>query len=102
MSADYNHEIGYERLLKDFERYQKESPSGISLKRNRNTINLQFKIGNNKRNPYGCNCSFTLDGMVSARLRQQKPIALSMMVVVASYSTIAMVLERKSRFSWLN
>ena len=66
MSANYKHEIGYEGLLNDFKRYQKQTPSGISLKRNRNTINLQFKVGNTHRKPYGCNCSFTLDGMVSA------------------------------------
>ena len=72
MSADYKHEIGYERLLKDFERYQKQSPTGISLKRNRNTINLQFKVGNKERKPYGCNCSFTLDGMVSALSKARK------------------------------
>ena len=48
MSASYNHEVGYEALLKDFERYQKQAPTGVSLKRNRKTINLQFKVGNIK------------------------------------------------------
>ncbi len=68
----YNHEIGYETLLTDFKRYQKQSPRGVSLKRNRDTINLQFKIGNTSRKPYGCNCSFTLDGMVSALSKAHK------------------------------
>ena len=72
MSAKYNHEIGYEGLLADFKRYQKQSPRGVSLKKNRDTINLQFKIGKNKRKPYGCNCSFTLDGMVSALSKANK------------------------------
>ncbi len=72
MSAKYNHEIGYESLLSDFKRYQKQSPKGVSLKRNRNTINLQFKIGDYPRKPYGCNCTFTLDGMVSALSKAYK------------------------------
>ena len=72
MSAKYNHEIGYESLLSDFKRYQKQCPRGISLKKNRNTINLQFKIGDAKRKPYGCNCTFTLDGMVSALSKAHK------------------------------
>ncbi len=72
MSAKYNHEIGYESLLSDFKRYQKQSPRGVSLKRNRNTINLQFKIGDATRKPYGCNCTFTLDGMVSALSKAHK------------------------------
>jgi hypothetical protein len=72
MGADYNHEIGYERLLKDFERYQKQSPRGVNLKRNRDTINFRFKIGKTDKKPYGCNCSFTLDGMVSALSKANK------------------------------
>ncbi len=72
MSAKYNHEIGYESLLADFKRYQKQSPRGVSLRRNRNTINLQFKIGDAKRKPYGCNCTFTLDGMASALSKAHK------------------------------
>ena len=73
MSANnYNYEIGYEGLRTDFKRYQKQSPKGVSLKQNRNTINLQFKIGKGNRKPYGCNCSFTLDGMVSALNKAHK------------------------------
>ena len=37
-----------------------------------NTIALQFKIGNTPRKQYGCNCSFTLDGMVSALSKANK------------------------------
>ena len=69
MSAEYK---GYESLLDDFKRYQKRTPKGISLKRNRNTINLQFKVGDIPRKPYGCNCNFTLDGMVSALSKAHK------------------------------
>lgn len=69
MSAEYK---GYISLLDDFKRYQNQSPKGVSLKRNRNTINLQFKIGDTDRKPYGCNCSFTLDGMVSALSKAHK------------------------------
>ncbi len=72
MSAKYNHEIGYKSLLSDFKRYQKQSPRGVSLKRNRNTINLQFKVGDAARKPYGCNCTFTLDGMVLALSKAHK------------------------------
>ncbi len=44
----------------------------ISLARDRNSILLQFKIGDKPRSKYGCNCSFTLDGMVSALSKAQK------------------------------
>ena len=72
MSEKYNHEIGYETLLTDFKRYRKQSPKGISLARDRNSILLQFKIGDKPRSKYGCNCSFTLDGMVSALSKAHK------------------------------
>jgi hypothetical protein len=72
LSEKYNHEIGYENLLKDFERYRKQSPKGISLARDRNSILLQFKIGSKSRSKYGCNCSFTLDGMVDALSKAHK------------------------------
>jgi hypothetical protein len=49
VSKDYNHEIGYESLLKDFERYRKQSPRGVSLAKKDKTIVLQFKIGNKSR-----------------------------------------------------
>jgi hypothetical protein len=72
VSKDYNHEIGYESLLKDFERYRKQSPRGVSLAKKDKTIVLQFKIGNKSRSQYGCNCSFTLDGMVDALSKARK------------------------------
>jgi integrase len=66
MGTDYNHEIGYETLQKDFKRYQKETPKGVSLQNKRNkTIVLKFKISGEEKSK-GCNCSFTLDGMVDA------------------------------------
>lgn len=72
MSKDYNHETGYERLLKDFERYQKETPRGVTLVKGTNSISLQFKIGDRPRSKYGCNCSFTLDGMADALKKARK------------------------------
>jgi integrase len=72
MSENYNHEIGYEALLKDFERYRKQSPKGVNLTRDRSSILLQFKVGSKSRSKYSCNCSFTLDGMVSALSKAHK------------------------------
>ena len=72
MGKNYNHEIGYETLLADFKRYQKQSPRGVSLRRTGNNIYLKFKVGNKTRKDYGCNCSFTLDGMVSALSKARK------------------------------
>ena len=74
MGTGYNHEIGYETLRKDFKRYQKETPRGVSLQNKRNkTIVLKFKI-DGKEKSKGCNCSFSLDGMVEA-LRKAKLVA---------------------------
>ncbi len=72
MSKDYNNEIGYESLLSDFKRYQKQSPRGVGLTRKGNTVALQFKVGKGNRKQYGCNCTFTLDGMVSALSKAKK------------------------------
>ncbi len=72
MSKNYNHEIGYESLLADFKRYQKQSPRGVGLTRKNGNIYLQFKIGDTNRKQYSCSCSFTLDGMVSALSKAHK------------------------------
>ena len=72
MSEKYKHQIGYESLPTDFERYRKQTPKGISLARDRKSILLQFKVGDKSRSKYGCNCSFTLDGMVSALSKAHK------------------------------
>ena len=65
LGTDYNYEIGYETLQKDFKRYQKETPKGVSLQNKRNkTIILKFKI-NGKPKSKGCNCAFTLLERVS-------------------------------------
>ncbi|NJO98823.1 MAG: hypothetical protein HC764_24805, partial [Pleurocapsa sp. CRU_1_2] len=72
MGTEYNHEIGYESLLSDFKRYQKQTPRGVSLQNKRNkTIVLKFKI-NGKEKSKGCNCTFTLDGMVDALKKSNK------------------------------
>ncbi len=61
---------GYERLLELFQDAQKQSPKGVSLKRkgtkNSQRVYLQFKVGNKARQPYACNCPFSLDGIASA------------------------------------
>ena len=72
MSKNYHHEIGSESLLKDFKRYKKQSPRGVTLVKISNNIYLQFKIGDRSRSKYGCNCTFTLDGMVSALSKAQR------------------------------
>lgn len=66
MSKDYNHEIGYETLQKDFEVYKKQAPKGVTLVKGCNSIYLQFKTPNKPRSKYRCNCTFTLDGMIDA------------------------------------
>ena len=66
MSKDYNHEIGYETLQKDFEVYKKQAPRGVTLVKGGNSVYLQFKTPNKPRSKYRCNCTFSLDGMIDA------------------------------------
>ena len=69
MGTEYK---GYQSLLDDFKRYQKQSPKGISLQNKRNsTIILKFKV-NGKPKSKGCNCTFTLDGMAEALIKARK------------------------------
>ena len=72
MSTDYTKEIGYESLLSDFKRYQKQTPRGVGMTRKRQNIYLQFKTPNTARKPYACGCTFTLDGMVEALSKSHK------------------------------
>ncbi len=72
MSKDYNHEIGYETLLADFKRYNKQTPKGVTLVKEGQNIYLQFKTTNKSRSKYKCSCSFTLDGMVEALSKTHK------------------------------
>ncbi|NJO96092.1 MAG: hypothetical protein HC764_08715 [Pleurocapsa sp. CRU_1_2] len=72
MSKDYTNEIGYESLLKDFERYQKQTPKGVGMARKGQNIYLQFKTPNTARKPYACGCTFSLDGMVDALKKSNK------------------------------
>ena len=82
MGTDYNHEIGYESLQADFRRYQKQIPKGVSLQNKRNkTIVLKFKV-NGKSKSKGCNCSFTLDGMVEA-LKKAKLVANALQTIAS-------------------
>ena len=72
MSKDYTNEIGYESLLSDFKRYQKETPRGVGMTRKGQNIYLQFKTPNTARKPYACGCTFTSDGMVNALKKSNK------------------------------
>jgi integrase len=72
VSKDYTNEIGYESLLSDFKRYQKQTPKGIGMIRKGQGIYLQFKTPNTSRKPYACGSSFTLDGMVEALSKSNK------------------------------
>ena len=72
MSTDYTNEIGYESLLSDFKRYQKQTPRGVGMTRKGQNIYLQFKTPNTGRKPYACGCTFTLDGMVEALSKSNK------------------------------
>jgi hypothetical protein len=46
---------GYPELFTDFERYQKQTPKGVSLQNKRNqTILLRFKVNGNAK-AMGCN-----------------------------------------------
>lgn len=72
MSKDYTGEIGYESLLSDFGRYQKQTPRGVGMTRKGQNIYLQFKTPNTARKPYACGCTFTLDGMVDALKKSNK------------------------------
>ena len=65
-----NFAIGYERLLELFKDAQKQSPQDVGLKRkgsgSKQRIYLRSKVGNKARQPYVCNCTFSLDGIASA------------------------------------
>ena len=63
MSKDYNFEIGYENLRKDWEVYKKQAPRGVTLVKGGNNIYLQFKTPNTPRSKHKCNCTFSIDGM---------------------------------------
>ncbi|MEM7590577.1 MAG: hypothetical protein AAF383_03485 [Cyanobacteria bacterium P01_A01_bin.83] len=62
MSKEYNYEVGYETLQKDFEVYRKQTPKGVTLVKGGKNIYLQFKTPNKTRSKYKCNCTFSIDG----------------------------------------
>jgi hypothetical protein len=66
VSKNYENEIGYESLLSDFKRYQKQTPRGVGMAKKGQGIYLQFKTPNTARKQYACGCSFTLDGIIDA------------------------------------
>jgi integrase len=67
--------IGFERLLALFKDVQKQTPSGVGLKRETKPygtyILLQFKVGS-KRVAKACGCTFTQLGMVEALQKANK------------------------------
>ena len=85
-----NYPIGYETLLADFKRYQKQTPKGISMARKNGNIYLKFKVGDKSRNEYGCNCTFTLDGMVSA-LSKAKKISEALKIFMSEFLFVPIV-----------
>ena len=66
MSKDYNFEIGYESLQKEWQLQCKRTPKGVSLVKGGKNIYLQFKTPNKSRSKYRCACSFSVDGMHEA------------------------------------
>lgn len=66
MSKDYNYEIGYESLQKEWEIQLKRTPRGVSLAKKKSGIYLQFKTPSTPRKQYACACSFSIDGMHEA------------------------------------
>ena len=66
MSKNYNYEIGYETLQKEWEVALKRTPRGVSLARKKSGIYLQFKTPSQPRKQYACTCSFSIDGMHEA------------------------------------
>lgn len=69
--------IGFERLLALFKDVQKQTPSGVGLKRETKPygtyILIQFKLGS-KRVAKACGCTFTQLGIVEA-LQKAKKVA---------------------------
>jgi hypothetical protein len=66
VSKDYNFEIGYETLQKEWELQKKRAPRGVTLVKGGNNIYLQFKTPNTSRSKYKCACTFSIGGMHEA------------------------------------
>jgi integrase len=66
VSKDYNFEIGYETLQKEWETQIKRTPRGVTLAKGGNSIYLQFKTPNTPRSKHKCACAFSIDGMHEA------------------------------------
>ncbi len=66
MSKNYNYEIGYETLQKEWEIQLKRTPRGVSLAKKKSGIYLQFKTPSRPRKQYACACAFSIDGMHEA------------------------------------
>jgi hypothetical protein len=66
VSKDYNHEIGYETLQRDWDVYKKQTPRGVTLAKGGSNIYLQFKTPSTPRSKYKCDCTFSIDGMIDA------------------------------------
>ena len=66
MSKDYNYEIGYETLQKEWEVHLKRTPRGVGLAKKTSGIYLQFKTPSTPRKQHPCACAFSIDGMHEA------------------------------------
>lgn len=72
VSKEYNHEIGYETLRKDWETYKRQVPRGVTLVKGGNSIYLQFKTPSTSRSKYKCDCTFSIGGMIDAVRKAHK------------------------------
>jgi hypothetical protein len=72
VSKEYNHEIGYETLRKDWETYKRQVPRGVTLVKGGNSIYLQFKTPSTSRSKYKCDCTFSIEGMIDAVRKAHK------------------------------
>ena len=66
MSKNYNYEVGYETLQREWEVHLKRTPRGVSLAKKKSGIYLQFKTPSRPRKQYACACAFSIDGMHEA------------------------------------
>jgi hypothetical protein len=44
VSDKHNYEVGYETLLKDFDKYRNQAPKAVGLARDKNSILLQYQL----------------------------------------------------------
>ena len=99
MSKDYQYEIGYETLQKEWEIQLKRTPRGVSLAKKKSGIYLQFKTPSKSRKQYACACAFSIDGMHEAVRKSHlvKAKLTSMTSEVEFWNWYEKEIEEKSR-----